>query len=440
MYAQYNDIIGEWKDVDVMQRSSLKVKAEQLKKKRIPEPEKKIARHQLTVNSKIPHIVKYMGSKSSIIDYVVDGLNECYNGGAIVDLFSGSATLSGALRGQVPIISNDIQKYSEILAGAYLSTIDWRKHEQVLDSVVEEASRHVEQMKIKFPDLEFNYHENISLEEFRVLEQEQQGLLEYDFEGCEYYLFTQNYSGTYWSFEQCLWIDAIRAEADKYKGQEIYYIILASLMFAMSYNSQSTGHYAQYRDANNEKSMKDILIYRRKEILPFFKRKYEELKSNSGENPYSYRFYSLDYAECLELMDPYSTIYADPPYAFVHYSRFYHALETLVMYDYPEVKYKGRYRLDRHQSPFSIKSQVTGAFSNLFRKTKEKKSNLVLSYSNSGMITLPEIVNLAKLTFGDKYDVETRMLDYRHSRMGRTGQKDVDVQEALILMKYNEKQ
>lgn len=46
----------------------------------------------------------------------------------------------------------------------------------------------------------------------------------------------------------------------------------------MAYNSQSTGHYVQYRDADTSKSMDDILIYR-KNIKDFFKTKFIRTKS-----------------------------------------------------------------------------------------------------------------------------------------------------------------
>ncbi|GAJ99584.1 site-specific DNA-methyltransferase [Geomicrobium sp. JCM 19055] len=129
-----------------------------------------------------------------------------------------------------------------------------------------------------------------------------------------------------------------------------------------------------------------------------------------------------------------STVYADPPYCFVHYSRFYHAIETLVRYDYPDVKYKGRYRSDRHQSPFCIRTKVESAFIELFKRVNKKNANLVLSYSNTGMIELDELIKLAKNNFDKDYKIEVRIQDYMHSTMGRKEDKSRKVQEALILI------
>ena len=64
----------------------------------------------------------------------------------------------------------------------------------------------------------------------------------------------------------------------------------------MAYNAQSTGHYAQYRDANNIASMEDIIFYRNKNILPYFKKKLIELIASTGENSFNHSITSLDKA------------------------------------------------------------------------------------------------------------------------------------------------
>lgn len=394
----------------------------------------------LIATTDFPSLIKYMGSKTKIIDYVIKGINDVYQGSSVVDLFAGSGTLSGALRGQVPIISNDIQSYSEILSGAYLSNISMSEKnlEDVLISVVKEAEEHSYYLKSLTVEYSVDFSTVEQLKDFKKFEELQRKLIDFDFPNeTQYYLFTKNYSGTYWSLEQCTLIDGYRKVAEKYKDSDLYFLIMASMMFAMSYNSQSTGHYAQYRVAENEKSMKDILIYRNKNITSLFTRKYNDIISfyRKIENTKDRIFYSLDFEDCLKRIPRKSTVYADPPYAFVHYSRFYHALETVVRYDYPELKHKGRYRIDRHQSPFSIKTQAPEAFRRMFNLIREKESNMVLSYSDNGLISLDEIVRMANLEFGSKYTIDLRVLDYKHSSMGRKGNKDKDVREALISVK-----
>eukprot|EP00825_Cyclidium_porcatum_P000519 TRINITY_DN10162_c0_g1_i1.p3 TRINITY_DN10162_c0_g1~~TRINITY_DN10162_c0_g1_i1.p3 ORF type:complete len:111 (-),score=18.52 TRINITY_DN10162_c0_g1_i1:387-719(-) len=82
---------------------------------------------------------EYMGSKTKILPFVISGIEEIYLGGGICDLFAGSCSLAGALGNQLPIISNDIQKYSSIVAKAYLT--DWNDGEVTLESVTKKGSR-----------------------------------------------------------------------------------------------------------------------------------------------------------------------------------------------------------------------------------------------------------------------------------------------------------
>lgn len=393
------------------------------------------SKNKLDHRSKVPHIIKYMGSKRKLIDFLADSINEIYEGEPICDLFAGTSILSGALGHQTIMYSNDIQSYSSVFAKTYLGNYQWDEYPDLLKDILIKAQKHVDYVKELYPDLEFDYSFQLEVNEFNALEQQQQDLIYLDFEDVEHHLFIKNYSGTYWSFEQCLWIDALRVVAEEYSNTPIYYPILSSLMFAMAYNAQSTGHYAQYRDANNVASMNDIIIYRCKEILPYFEKKLEELIEFTGKNTLKHVVTTLDYKDCLDDIPRGTLVYADPPYTFVHYSRFYHALETLVRYDYPNLLFKGRYRTDRHQSPFCKRTEVVEAFESLFKKVRLKNSKLLLSYSNTGMISLKRIINIANETLGKNYSVFTKAFDYKHSTMGRSEDKSREVQEYLIIAK-----
>ncbi len=393
------------------------------------------SKNKLKHKSKVPHIVKYMGSKRELIDFLAESINEIYEGEPICDLFAGTSILSGALGHSTRIYSNDIQAYSAVFSKTYLGNFKWDEYPDLINTIVIKAQKHIDYVNNCYPDLKFDYNLQLDLNEFNVLEQRQQDLIYLDFEDVDYHLFIKNYSGTYWSYEQCLWIDAIRVVAEEYSNTPIYYPILSSLMFAMAYNAQSTGHYAQYRDANNVASMNDIIIYRCKEILPYFEKKLKELIEFTDKNTLKHVVTTLDYKDCLDELPRGTLVYADPPYTFVHYSRFYHALETLVKYDYPNLLFKGRYRTDRHQSPFCKRTEVVGAFEDLFERIRNKNSKLLLSYSNTGMISLEKILNIANKTLGANYIVSTKTVDYTHSTMGRSEDKSREVKEYLIIAK-----
>lgn len=429
-----------------------------------------------------PSVAKYMGSKTDVLDLIEKGINDFeYEHEWICDLFAGSSTLSGALRNKANIISNDIQKYSEVFANTYLNNYEWDKYPSVLE-ITKRVSERVVRFMEYYPyySKKFNYNREFTLEEFNQMEEEERELIkDTTWESFDnYFLFTQNYSGTYWSFEQCVWIDSYRAVIDDYKSDAPFFnLLLTCLIYAMAYNSQSTGHYAQYRIPETDSSKEDILIYRRKNIADFFIRKYEELKEFLKEtNEYQFTTMANTDRECLNCIPEKTLVYADPPYCFVHYSRFYHIMETVVRYDYPKVRYKGRYRTDRYQSEYCIKTQVEDAFSHMFEGIRTKKSDMILSYTNSETNTinfskllkiscdifnpnkitdeilenslrksklffengeLEKAVVLSKDDVDDSLDYEIVMIKkpYNHSRMGRTQTKTIPVTEVVIIAK-----
>ena len=379
-----------------------------------------------------------MGSKRSIIDFVAKAIDNIRTGEnqRLYDLFGGSAVVSGAFRNSMPVTCNDIQKYTMVLGRTYLNNYHWENFSlNELESIISSAQEKVQAFKKNNSDYLFEYTDNLSYDEVKQMEAKQRELVNHSFIE-PYHLFIKNYSGTYWSFEQCIWIDSLTAVAhsEKYKHTFISDAILSSLMFAMAYCTQSTGHYAQYRDITPE-NYSDIMFYRNKEILPLFIQKFNSLKeyyNGNNNSEFKHEFTNLDYSVLLKKLEANSIVYADPPYQFVHYSRFYHALETLVKYDYPEISHKGRYREDRHQSPFCIKTKVARAFSVIFKNVKEFNCSLVLSYSDSGMITLEDLLSLAETICID-YKISIQEMDYKHSTMGRQGDKSRNVKEALIV-------
>lgn len=375
-----------------------------------------------------------MGSKSKIMDFVLSGINQVRDDRPICDLFSGSGSLAGAIGQQATVVSNDIQAYSGLLADTY-NRAYCDQASPTANQILAAAAKMLEHRQCK---ISVDYSREISFEVFNEYEESQRDLLKQDFE-YRWHLFAKNYSGTWWSYEQCRWIDAIREVAEGYRSNPIYSAIMSSLMFAMAYASQGTGHYAQYRDAKTHSAYKDILIYRKRSIGQYFHRKYSEILDYIPDRPSSapHRSTTLDYKECLIKFEG-GTVYADPPYCFVHYSRFYHALETLVLYDFPTLQIqrgnvvKGRYREERHQSPFCIQSQVRKAFEDLFEGVKASNSSLVLSYSNTGMIPLDELLAICEKVLPKKR-IEILTTEHEHMTMGRKEDRQRSVKEALLL-------
>lgn len=388
---------------------------------------------------KYPQLIKYMGSKAKIIKFVSESIDSVYEGGEVCDLFGGACSLSGALGGKYPIHSNDIQSYSGLLASIYLKPVSPMDAEEILC----EADIIYKKIKAKVP-LSIEYSGFSDLDSFNDIEKKNRELIKVSFSH-RYHLFLKYYSGTWWSAEQCIWIDAIKQVIDKkfkqgWWGQAEYAFAMSILMHSMAYSSQGTGHYAQYRDAKTTSSMKDINLYRQKKVPKIFLNKFNQLKEWSAENvvDLGHDISTDDFEQCLSTFET-GTVYADPPYAFVHYSRFYHALETVCLYDYPNIQVKngvfvkGRYREERHQSPFCIKTKVEGAFECLFSGVSTGNHNLALSYSNTAMISLDKLLEISDRVLGDGYKVWVEDTDHHHMTMGRQNDRQREVKELMLL-------
>lgn len=383
----------------------------------------------------IPHILKYMGGKREILEDINNSILEMgVQTNDFCDLFAGTAIVALAFSDKYNIVSNDIQHYSSVFAETYMTDYSmYNNISALVEEIYNEVSKIVNDVDCRYPQYTFEYKDEMSFAEMQKIENDQMALINLEFND-GFSFFKKSYSGTYWSYEQCKWIDAIRCAAEDRSNTNLYPAILSALIYAMSYTSQSTGHFAQYRTLS-AKNYKSVLLYRLKSVPDLFRKKLTELLSSIKPCRFKHRTSTLDYVDCIETLPEGCLIYADPPYSAVHYSRFYHVLETLVKYDNPKLEYKGRYRDDRHQSPFDQNSNVRTAFQRLFNAVDDKKCHLLLSYSDNAMLTQDEVLSIAKLCLEDRYTIKVYSRDYTHMKMGRNDDYKMDVHELLISFK-----
>ena len=103
-------------------------------------------------------------------------------------------------------------------------------------------------------------------------------------------------------------------------------------------------------------------------------------------------------------------------YTNAHYSRFYHIPETLVLYDYPEIDYFGRYRTDRYQSGFCIKTEAALEFEDMISLCKKKNLKIVISYSDTSqcILKIDAITKICKKYYGDNVNIQNIAYMYRN--------------------------
>ncbi len=423
----------------------------------------KARRQELRNDDSYIHIMKYMGSKRELLPDIKKAISEMVpRNSTILDIFAGTASVGAYLKQDYNIISNDIQNYSQIIAKSLIESSSIELTEETHHMIVKLEKEYVQNKEKLIKLFPNTYDESNSFvdikkgewtdkiredylhfvnkfpapsNEFETSSEELSLLKDLYFDGNKstYLQTVFLFSETYFSLEQAMDIDSIRFAIDTVIDDEIIKsIFLSALIYAYSYCSSGTGHFAMFRDLKDVSSVEDTFIYRKKRVWEYFIKKVDQIIEYHRYIPSrTYKTVSYDFSELLDSPEIIGTslIYADPPYSFVHYSRFYHAIESLVKYDYDIPKFKGRYRSDRHQSPFCQRTNVLDAFRSLFEGAKKINSHVLLSYSDTGMISLDEITTLL-IEIGFQSKVE--QIQYDHSTLGRKGHKNNTINEYLI--------
>jgi len=271
------------------------------------------------------------------------------------------------------------------------------------------------------------------------------------------WVILRHYGGVYFSYRQAAELDALAGAIRSISTLEERDTAMAALLGAASELATSVGnHFAQpVRPRDPQGSLKygileRVRTLRLRSAIPEFLTKYDQY-SRLEPTRFDVATATLDFRDALGgLPSDVSVIYADPPYTRDHYSRFYHVLETIALGDNPGVSQvtlggarvfsRGLYRVNRHQSPFSIVSQAPAAFDQLFRSARERRMSVVLSYSpipvnekpRARVVDLPLLVDIAKRSFAD---VEALPVEgVRHSKFNASAQNAPLVDEAEVLL------
>lgn len=385
--------------------------------------------------------INYLGSKLRLIEPLRLAIDRADPSGApVVDLFSGSGTVSAALSTNRDVIAVDIQEYSRVLCSAILQppdVSDSKVHEFLIRSQgsrnharLSEAAPLIDYEQFCLGEARHGYFEPIcdlidhaSIVAFhghdrpavqRRLETAHQNTL-----GAltNKMVVLRHFGGLYFSYKQAVELDLLLLEAHA-EDDEVRDFFLAAIISTASEIVNTVGkHFAQpIRPRGSDGKPKRHLITkiirdRELEVGPIFLTwldRYRSFRRTGRKHSVIRR----DYVGALEnLGRNIGVVYADPPYTRDHYSRFYHVLETMSLMDDPGVSTtrihaaketfsRGMYRRDRHQSPFCIKSQVVGAFEGLFSAIRDLKVPLVLSYSPYSAATNshPRVITVEQLT------------------------------------------
>jgi adenine-specific DNA-methyltransferase len=188
---------------------------------------------------------------------------------------------------------------------------------------------------------------------------------------------TNAYGGHYLSAHQAIWLDAMRATLPKSKAPRR--VALAALIGAASFCVASPGHTAQpFQPTRTAKRFlaeawsKDI-VKKTKEQLELLcavksRCRGQAIKGDANAIAKSVRKKDL--------------VFIDPPYSGVHYSRFYHVLESIARGETGEVSGVGRYPSPhrRPRSRYSVQSESRDALNSLLETIAKRGAKVILTF------------------------------------------------------------
>ncbi len=310
--------------------------------------------------------MKYMGSKRSMLTNGLGVLldQERHEAGRFFDLFAGSGAVSIhiARKYSIPVFAFDLQKYSSILANAVIS----RNREFDCGDVW--------QLWIRRAKSRFN---KASVPTSDRLTQ----AVVYDFrKWCAAQAdspITKAYGGYYFSPKQAMWIDALLATLPERNPARI--AALSALIQTASCCAAAPGHTAQpfqpTRTAKRylvEAWSKDV-IHNTKEILSEIAGQFAMItgKAEVGD--------ANQVAKHLQEDD---LVFLDPPYSGVHYSRFYHVIETIARSESGEVSGEGRYPAPelRPRSSYSVGTESAASMDDLLKTISSKGARAIMTF------------------------------------------------------------
>ena len=344
--------------------------------------------------------MKYMGSKRWMLGNGLGTIisRELKGKSRFIDLFTGSAAVAThvATRFSIPVAACDLQTFSVTLAAAVLE-----RDRRVDDSVLfPEWLKKAEQVRIHPPTLTKVTRSTVTGQ--REWCSAQGGTI------------TKAYGGFYFSALQAAWLDALRSSLPSHEPERS--VALAALIYAASNCAAAPGHTAQpFQPTRTAKPY--ILESWNKDIVASCQKAFRAVAKQHAQT--TGRSVVADANKIAESARAGDLLFIDPPYSGVHYSRFYHVLETLARGHCGEVSGRGRYPAphERPRSSYSIRTKSHVALEGLLRAISLNRATAIVTFPQrlcSNGLSGGIVINLAKSYF----DVEQHWVSSKFSTLG----------------------
>lgn len=356
-------------------------------------------------------------------DALSESIAECNR---VFDLFTGSGAVAWhvAQKYDCEVIASDLQSYAVALAAAVIERTEPSVDHRWLDSWFEIAKA---MQPSSFLQNATNLQEKLKIEEISKSSIEAQQLCEnFNLPICS------AYGGYYFSPLQALWLDTLRITLPK--DANLRRIGLAALIIAASQSAASPGHTAQPFKPNQTagRFLKEAWM---RNIQFLVKRAAIDLSNKFARKVG--RAIVADANELVKQVRKGDLLFLDPPYSGVHYSRFYHVLQTIAIGNIGDISGTGRYPPpdDRPRSDYSLRTKSKLVFEDLLKIISENGASAIVTFPSgaaSNGMSGKEVADISERHFST---VE-RKVSSRFSTLGGD-KKHRDARQAseeLILM------
>ena len=330
--------------------------------------------------------MKYMGHKGKLLPVLGEILkHEGREARRIADPFCGSGAVSWFLAQHTgkEVLSGDLQSFAVARAAAVIERTAPVDPVPLLSTWFIAARRVVDEVTAHFPNAA------ASIEPTYVTSEEIREIVARSRRFCDKVLpgvcnrvsvvspITKDYGGHYFSPLHAIALDALRQTLPQDVSQRS--VAIAALIEAASRCAAAPGHTAQPFQPTDTAAPFIIEAWNR-DVWASVEQAVQSISVQHARVQGTAR--AVDYAHCIDGMEEGDLVFADPPYTDVHYSRFYHVLETLARGTEVDVTGVGRYPplTQRPPSSFSRRGEAKQAAATLLSKCGEKRVNLVLTF------------------------------------------------------------
>lgn len=326
-----------------------------------------------------------------------------------VDLFTGSGSVACfvAENFEVPVIATDLQDYAATLARSVVARNAPIKFNDWAPGWISRAICLAEKANEGLPSASLQSKLNLD----RIASQANRARKICSRSDSD---FVRAYGGWYFSPWQAVLLDSLRKSIEPGASWEC--VAIASVIQAASRCVASPGHTAQPFKAET-RAAPFLLESWQRDIIAHVSVCADELSGRCARVIGD--AYTADANQVALALNDKDLAFIDPPYSSVHYSRFYHVLESLARGRVGEVSGEGRYPspADRPSSSYSIPTKAECALNNLLQRIAATGATAIVTFpaaTASNRLSGERIKELASKNFEI---VENRFLS-RFSTLG----------------------